>query len=290
MLRSMPSARLFHWVLSAVLAVGCASAPEEKKIGAEATAPAPGAPTAAATKPPDKDGAAAKPGDGQKPPEPTTPGLIVKPEPEPTREPGSLWNERSHWNRIFSYRTFRRPGDALVIRPTESLREKISERMFEALESDRQLSTSFDDRQIVATIREVTGDGLYRIVANQVVRVGQQYQEVTLEGKVREQDVASDDTVLSDFVHELKLELPTRAKSAEAQKEGAPGLSAIASPKGGQAAPEKAPVVKPGPMPKEEGTAKSDPKDEKEIKRVAVAKVKKPVKIQKKEKGDDDED
>lgn len=150
-----------------------------------------------------------------KQPDPTTPGEKIAPEPEPTREPGSLWSERSSWNRIFSYRTFRKAGDTVTIRPTETLRGKISERLFETLESDRQLSTSFDDKQMVATIRDVSADGLYKIVANQVVRVGQQYQEVNVEGKVREKDISPDDSVLSDFIHEMKLELPNRAKTAQ---------------------------------------------------------------------------
>ncbi len=131
----------------------------------------------------------------------------VKAVPLPPQEPpkaqniGSIWSEGSKWNDLYSGKESREIGDLILLNPTDGFRIAVAERKHQSAVQ----VTSYDreNSHIVGRIKQVLSRGVYSVEGHQGLTVGGRYYEVRLSGKVREQDIAPDDTASTDSLFEL---------------------------------------------------------------------------------------
>jgi len=133
------------------------------------------------------------------------PKVTLPPSPPPRpRELGSIWSESSRWNVIYSPPAGRNVGEIIFIRPSDSLKLSVASKGDKLPNPDPNLTTK-ENTHIVAIIRDVLPRGVYAIDAKQALKVGLRDYDVSIEGKVREQDISNDDSTNSDSVFDLKL-------------------------------------------------------------------------------------
>lgn len=161
------------------------------------------------------------------------PQIQAMPMVHPTpREPGSLWSDGSQWNGIYSGPRGRAVGDVVLLKPTDGFKLAVATKSGKG--SGAELSTK-ENAHVVATIMEALPRDVYRIEAKQRLTVGTKEHELKLAGKLRERDIASDDTVSTDVVFDLNLQVegdkvadatPAKDEKKTSEKESAKSASA----------------------------------------------------------------
>jgi flagellar L-ring protein precursor FlgH len=173
----------------------------------------------------------------------TTPKVSHRYEvPKPAkREPGSLWSEDSRWNSIYNSSAARLVGDTVTVKVNEPFKDRISMAMNqnrrpesakanndpksegkndsktesrEPASANQTMAKKDDTAAVEATILEVLPNGAYRVGVNRAFKIGKEQPYVVLEGVLREREIASDDTVSSDALMNLKLETFDEQKHA----------------------------------------------------------------------------
>lgn len=163
--------------------------------------------------------------------------VIVQAPPPASREPGSIWSDTSQWNVLYSPPLQRTVGDVVTLKPTDNFRLTVAHRAgngpgWEQVQSGRENS------QILAVIKEVLPRQIYRIEAKQSVKVGTKDHDIELAGKIREQDISSDDTGTTDHVFELDLKVKTDSQVAQTEPPApARGLAGVPGTKPDDVAP-----------------------------------------------------
>lgn len=127
------------------------------------------------------------------------------------REPGAIWTENSRWNEFYSGKTGRNPGDLILIKPTDGFKASVAARTARGGES--AFSASKDNSYMVVAIKDVVGHNVYAISAHQSIKSSKGDNELNLQGKVREQDIAADDSVSSDLIFDMVLDVKTPPES-----------------------------------------------------------------------------
>ncbi len=139
---------------------------------------------------------------------------------EAPREPGSLWSEDSRWNTLYNMQARRRVGDRLFISMTEKLREAITSKLKESYPDDRDALAVIESARLAGTIREITKDGAYKIESEPSVFFGKNERDIKIEGLIREQELAADDSVGANTIADLKVSVSTKEVKKEEAKEG----------------------------------------------------------------------
>ncbi|MCB0405793.1 MAG: hypothetical protein KDD51_13505, partial [Bdellovibrionales bacterium] len=114
-------------------------------------------------------------------------------EPKP-KEPGSLWSDGSHWNAMFSLRTFRREGDSFLVLPTEAFRNKLSRLVADARKDERG-TAQFEERTFILTLREAEEGGTFKVGGSYGFLFGGEPVAVEMKGRVREREIREDDSI-----------------------------------------------------------------------------------------------
>lgn len=140
--------------------------------------------------------------------------VIVQSAPPQSREPGSIWSDTSQWNVLYSPPLQRTVGDVVTLKPTDNFRLTVAHRAgsgpgWEHVQGNRE------NTQILAVIKEVLPRQIYRIEAKQSVKVGTKDHEIELAGKIREQDITTDDSGTTDDVFELDLKVKNESLIAQ---------------------------------------------------------------------------
>jgi flagellar basal body L-ring protein FlgH len=162
----------------------------------------------------------------------------IPPPKPPKREPGSLWSEDSRWNDIYNPTQGRYPGDVVIIKMNPGLKAKIlamtapperekdkkedknkdkDEKEMKEAKKDagkeeaapaaNAQSSQNDTKSIEATILEVLPRGIYKISANRGVHIGAKDPYVTLMANAREKDITGEETVSSDALFNVQMEI-----------------------------------------------------------------------------------
>ncbi len=124
---------------------------------------------------------------------------------EITREPGSLWSSDSVWNNMYGPPKIV-VGDVISIKITDRFKEEILSKLGDKKsEKSKEEKKAVDTSLIYAKIIEVKKRGIYKIHAEDIVRIGSFNPVVTIEGEIRERDIDKDDNVSSDSIIGLNL-------------------------------------------------------------------------------------
>jgi flagellar basal body L-ring protein FlgH len=152
------------------------------------------------------------------PPKPVVKETPVLPPPAPPQpELGSIWTENSHWNEFYSVHTQRGVGDVLFVKPTESFKLTVIARGGKPPlpSTDALNGAARETQQLTVTIRQLLPHDVYSIQCSQTMRVGNRDHQVTLVGKIREQDIAADDTTTTDYLFETTLDVKSEPTESE---------------------------------------------------------------------------
>ena len=146
--------------------------------------------------------------------------LLPAPKPkEVVREPGSLWSEDSRWNDIYSSAPTRAVGDSITVKVGGDLRDKMTtvskpvQVAVQTKEEGPKDTTSAEvaqgsrEKTFEASIHEVLPKGVFKVTAVEPVENGKGY--LVVNARVRERDIASDDTVPSEALIGTSVELQT---------------------------------------------------------------------------------
>ena len=155
--------------------------------------------------------------------------IVVSPRKECPKELGSIWCENSEWNDIYSESPNRFPGDTILVKLTPRFRSQMLKRLkrdypvrvrakIEDIEKGKpnlrvkveptsdQLADD-DTQQVYVTITEVLPRYLYKVRAQETLRVGSREPILTLEGEIRNRDIQADESVSSDSLMNTAFDL-----------------------------------------------------------------------------------
>jgi hypothetical protein len=147
--------------------------------------------------------------------------LLPAPKVDP-REPGSLWSDSSRWNEIFTPAATRSVGESLSLKLGRILKEQIiaqeptelkeqREQKKEAHIPQRNLSSGVgliipaDSVKLEAVVEDILPHQILRVSFNKAVKIEGQEPLVSLEGMVRERDIAEDNSVSTDALFNVKV-------------------------------------------------------------------------------------
>lgn len=138
----------------------------------------------------------------------------------PARNIGSIWSDGSTWNEFYSGKASRVVGDLVLLVPTDNFRISVAEKRHQ--NAVQILSSDRDNSHIVGRIAEIYPHGVYRVEGHQGISVGSHYYQAHVVAKIREQDIAPDDSASTDVLFEMKLdvdpELPANDKAVAKQE------------------------------------------------------------------------
>jgi len=185
-------------------------------------------------------------------PEAPRPGVAAIPVPKPARRaPGSLWSEDSHWNQMYSESAQRVPGDMLTIRVSDGLKAQMIERIASSRTPEKKEEPQGDKKpaapsppvaetkaqpphaepavpkSLQATIREILPRGIYTIEASETIRTGNRAAVLKISGRLRERDLDDSDTVSSDALQGLAVDLSVPAGPVRAAAAASTGQEAL---------------------------------------------------------------
>ncbi len=148
--------------------------------------------------------------------------VVVAPRKECPKELGSIWCENSDWNDIYSEAPNRFPGDTILVKLTPRFRQqmlrrlkhdypirvktkvegvdKLKPKVVAKIENTSNALADDDTQQIYVTITEVLPRYLYKVKAQETVRLGSREPIITLEGEIRNRDIQGDESVSSDNI------------------------------------------------------------------------------------------
>ena len=141
------------------------------------------------------------------------PKSAVVPPPAPTlapvlHEPGAIWSENSKWNDLYAGNSGRGPGDLILVKPTDSFKLAIASRIGKGAATPEGPSVlGKENSYLVVAIKEVLPRNTYSITAHQMLKSGSKEHELMLQGKLREQDIGTDDSVSSDLIFDMALDV-----------------------------------------------------------------------------------
>lgn len=158
------------------------------------------------------------------------------------REPGSIWSEGSTWNVLYSPPMQRQVGDVLLLRPTDAFKTEVAARAGTNLAAEAGQGGN-QNGHILAVIREVLPRGIYRVEAKQPFKVGFRDHDIELEGKIREYDLAVDDSTTTDSV--LELSMKVKGEEQVAARAAAEANRQLASTAGAKKNPDRTLASKP---------------------------------------------
>jgi flagellar basal body L-ring protein FlgH len=153
------------------------------------------------------------------PPAPIVKEVPPLPPPAPPEpELGSIWTENSHWNEFYSVHTQRGVGDVLFVKPTESFKSTVISRGGKPPVVSGEIGggAARETVQLTVTIRQLLPHDVYAVQCSQTMRVGNRDHQITLQGKIREQDIAADDTTNTDYLFETTLDV--KAEDTETER------------------------------------------------------------------------
>jgi len=150
------------------------------------------------------------------------PAPVVTRKPAP-RELGALWSEDSSWNSVYTASSARVVGDIVTIRLDDAFKNRIA-RMRGGEEETKKAEEKKEpgappvttppeekiatgDISMRATIQEVGTRGVYRIVAQDTLRLGQWEPYIVIKGRVRDRDIAANDEVKVADVVDMNIDL-----------------------------------------------------------------------------------
>jgi flagellar basal body L-ring protein FlgH len=176
------------------------------------------------------------------PPAPVAETKVVPPAPK--RELGSLWTEESRWNDFYSHKKERAVGDIIILHPSDAFRLSVAQQA-----GHQGVEISSADRQnayVIAKVTSVLPQGVYALAAAQSLKIGVRNHDIKFEGKLRESDIAPDDSSSTDMVFESNLKVEAeKGKPKENIEEprmvSASNPGSILLPKRPDPAPEKKP-------------------------------------------------
>lgn len=154
-----------------------------------------------------------------------------------TRELGSLWSDDSRWNDVYADAPSRVVGDVVTVKLTELFKARILQKAEapmvalhkkeeEKKEKDKDAkapvlqaaaapAASGKAKEIEAppvmraTIQEILPRGIYVISGQETVKVKEFEPTVKITGRVRDRDLDGEDTVSSDSISSLDLQVKT---------------------------------------------------------------------------------
>ncbi|MEZ4751525.1 MAG: hypothetical protein R3B54_13180 [Bdellovibrionota bacterium] len=157
------------------------------------------------------------------------------------KEPGSLWSAGSHWNAIFSLRTFRREGDSFLVLPTEAFRNKLS-RIVAEFKKDERGTAQFEERNFILTLREAEEGGTFKVSGAYNFLFGGEPVSVEMEGRVREREIREDDSISSDGLIDAEFKV-VGAEAAKKKEDKEAANDPSKNAKAAKDEPEKKKVV-----------------------------------------------
>ncbi len=153
----------------------------------------------------------------------------VAPRKPATRELGSLWSEDSMWNHVYTSSAARVVGDIITVRLDEAFKGRLA-RLKEGGETEavakeagkgaeRALASTSDalssmgdkvnlnDLVLRGSIEELGQRGVYRITAQDTLRMGGWEPYIVLKGRVRDRDIDGNDEIRIADIVDLSFEL-----------------------------------------------------------------------------------
>lgn len=167
--------------------------------------------------------------------------IELPPKKQPVRELGSLWDETSVWNDVYSDPPKRVEGDVILVKLSENFRRRVLRRLKREYPIRVKSKIDIDDKknpvkvavektsdklmpddtlQVYATVIEVLPRFVYRLAASETIRVGGRDPVVTFEGEVRERDIRGDDAVSTDNILNLALDLKPYGRQRRLAQDG----------------------------------------------------------------------
>jgi flagellar basal body L-ring protein FlgH len=143
------------------------------------------------------------------PPKPEDKKVEAPPAPKIKMEPGSIWSETSRWNELFTESNSRNIGDVVFIKPSDQFKALLSgkpDRITQSA-SDYVNAAARESNQIVVRIKEILPQGVYIVEGDQTLKVRGRVQKISVAGKIRERDIATDDTAPSEAIFDMNLEV-----------------------------------------------------------------------------------
>lgn len=118
------------------------------------------------------------------------------------RELGSLWKDDSSWVDFYAGQSSRAEGEVIFIKPDDKLRNYLSLKVQKSSPDEIQLNLA-ESSSLVATINEVHPRKIYSFSALFKFQWKKKEYEATLKGKVKDQDINNEDSVLVDRLLDL---------------------------------------------------------------------------------------
>jgi flagellar basal body L-ring protein FlgH len=138
------------------------------------------------------------------------------------KELGSIWCDNSEWNDIYSESPNRAPGDTILVKLTPRFRlqmlrrlkreypirvkakiegaEKGKPQIKAKVETTGEELGADDTDQFYVTITEILPRNLYKVRAQETLRLGGREPILTLEGEIRNRDIQGDESVTTDSI------------------------------------------------------------------------------------------
>jgi flagellar basal body L-ring protein FlgH len=192
------------------------------------------------------------------PQEPVAPRPVVHLTPPPKitqkRQFGALWSEDSVWNDVYSASAIRAPGDILVVKLDDALKQAIAEKYDqlippvedpdpvvvsdtdsnaeqnaaarEKVKRDAEKQKELQAPKTVRTlVREVRARGGYLVSGSEVVTLGKRKPRVFVQGLIRDKDISTEESVTANQLMDLKWEIavpntPRYTASVETEANG----------------------------------------------------------------------
>lgn len=165
--------------------------------------------------------------------------MVAREVPPVKRELGSIWNDNSSWNVLYSPPLQRMVGDVVILKPTDNFRFTVASRTSGGASWDSVQGNNRESSQIVAVIKEILPRQVYRVEAKQAVKVGVKDHEIELHAKIREQDIGNDDSGSTDSIFDMELAVKGEPAPDLAKAQGANSARGLASVPGAKVADGK---------------------------------------------------
>lgn len=157
---------------------------------------------------------------------PPPPPVVAKPRvmvvPPPEKEPGTLWTENSRWNEVYAISQTKKNGDIVFIKPSEEFRNLVASYGGKMpIRKSENPNVPVEVIPIVTTIREVLPRNIFRISGQTNSLVVDGETDVRFVAKIRERDIAEDDSMNTDLMFDLSFEVinpPPPKEEQDAQK------------------------------------------------------------------------
>ncbi len=155
--------------------------------------------------------------------------VAVAPSKPCPKELGSIWCDNSDWNDIYSESPNRFPGDTILVKLSPRFRQQMARRLkreypvrvktkVEGIEKGKPKVVAkventgeqlFEDdtQQFYVTITEVLPRFLYKVRAQETIRLGGREPIVTLEAEIRNRDIEADESLSSDSLQNTAFEI-----------------------------------------------------------------------------------